>query len=119
MLHATNHTEAGDTVLSGTGMHVAGLLALRPLHALGGAVRLIYHTGVCWIVNPTLHAANLYSSIATDGALAIGASFVDVYSRYAGTKSKNSRSCMVYRISVEIQAHKLSMDQHLERGGEE
>lgn len=42
----TNHTEAGDSVLSSTGMHVAGLLALWPLQTLGNAVRLFDHMGI-------------------------------------------------------------------------
>lgn len=115
MPHATNRTEAGDAVLSSTGMHVAGLLALWPLQTLGNAVRLFHHAGVCRILNPTLHAAILHASIASGRALAVDTSVVDVRERLPWVRSNSNRSCRVYGISVGIQAHKLSVNQYLER----
>lgn len=96
-------------------MHVAGLLALWPLQALGDAVSLLHHMGVYRILNPALHAAILHASVASGGALAIDTSFVDVRERLPWVRSNSNRNGRVYGISVDIQAHKLPMDQYLER----
>lgn len=118
------HTEAGDAVLSSrsrrnsstsrtsTRMHVAGLLALWPLQALGDAVSLFHHTGVRWVLNPTLHGAVLHASIAGGRALAKDTSLVDICERLSWVGSNSNRGSSVYGISVFIQAHKVSLGQY-------
>lgn len=96
-------------------MHVAGLLARWSLQALGDAVSLLHHTGVHWVLNPTGHAAILHASIAGGRALAIDTSLVHVCERLPGVRSDGDRGSRVYGIGVFIQAHKVSMDQELER----
>lgn len=94
-------------------MHVAGLLALWPLQAMGDAVSLFDHMGVHWILNPTVHAAVLHASIAGGRALAVDTSFICVCESRSWERSNSNRSSRVNRISV-IQAQKLSMNKYLE-----
>lgn len=96
-------------------MHVAGLLALWPLHTLRNAVRLVHHAAVFRILNPALHAAVLHAPIASGGALAVDTGEVDVRERLPRVRSNGHRSGKVYGIGVGIQAHEVSLNQHLER----
>lgn len=95
-------------------MHVAGLLALWPLQAMSDAVCLFHHTGVHWVLNHTLHTAILHASVAGGRAFAVDTSFIDVGERLPWVRSNSNRSSRVNRISVIIQAEKLSMYQYLE-----
>lgn len=97
-------------------MRVAGLLALWPLHTLRNAVRLVHLAAVVRILNPALHAAVLHASVASGRALAVDTGAVDVRERLPGVRSNSHRSGKVYGISVGIQAHEVSLNQHLERG---
>lgn len=112
-LHSgTNHAVAGDTVLSCTVMHVAGLLTLRPLQALGDAVRLFHHTGVDWILEHALHAAVLHTTTAVGWAFTKDTGPVDVRVGLTGVRGHRHRG--VHRVHVFIQAQELVMAQVLD-----
>lgn len=116
----TNHTEAGDTeagdtVLCATGMHVAGLLALWPLQPLGNAIRLIHYMGVNWILNPALHVTIFHPSAASGRALAVDVNLVGIFARLPGVRINSNRSCRVYGMTVDVQAKEVLMAQSLDR----
>lgn len=69
---------AGLCVLEGTGLQVAGNLALWLGSPLADALALIHWPGIQGIHHPAIHAAVAHAPVAHSRALAVGACFVEV-----------------------------------------
>lgn len=114
----TNHTEAGDAVLSTTRVHVAGLLARWPHQTLRDAERLVHHLRGHRVLNNTLHSAILHASVTGGRALAVDTSSVSVCAHLPWVLTSGHRSGGVDRVNVFIQAWKISSCEQLERNKE-